>query len=720
VGRHTTASHQIAAPLAAESVADAGALRLRLALRGVGLFVVCASIALSIQWNRIIPLNAAWGWGGDEGQMLWNLWVVHQGALHGHNPLITDQVFFPAATNLTHHSLGSGYLPVTVLADLFSGHDPLYPFIALRLGTWLCSTLCLLFTYLVLRYLGYTLLEAAIPGVGYAFSSFNGHHLHLTLLSGWFVPLDALMALRWWRAPTPARATAAAFCFGIGVYFSEFSLFCAVALGFACIVVCCRREGRQALRQRLRATGLPGAIVACVVAVAVAAPFLVTFAKADPVVLPDIQEHRDMSSDLFGPLIPTYMSRQGPATLLYGHLFERFDARVRTGYESFLGFPLLLLAAIGMLRRRQNPAVVNGAAILALIFYILTLGPTLHVRGHDTVMYMPYMLFINLPPFNIQRGPVRLVVFLGFFMAIVAAHGAARLRQGIAGASAQCSGSSGQHQWRNRAGAAVLAATLVWAYAESFNPHPAFATYLPPAAIARLKTGDEKSRTPLACLPIFDTDGYSEMLEIFHHRPILAGYLARLTPKQKEICFAFKNAYSRGPQQYSRYIKACGADTVIVADGAPNSFYTPPCSFLADLAGRVELVDVRSVKPKFVGEFGDHHLTNGEPSDAPGTFEVEGGKDLPLSCPAGADRLELLASSNAQYDLALLSHGQPVIGLTALPTLIAPQGGLQWRCLYFPPTVFDTIRIVPHERNSISTVGRLTAWASPTVTIKPE
>lgn len=674
------------------------------------LLLICVLVALAFQWNRIMPLNGAWGWGGDEGQMIWNLWVVNWNVIHGHNPLVTKQVFYPHHTNLTHHSLASGYLPLTFITYLIYGHDPRYPLVALRLGTWLCYTLTLMLTYLVLRHLGYRRLESAIPALGFAFCGFNEHHLHLTVLSGWFIPLTALMVLRWWSKPTWQRMCAATFCFGVGVYFTEYSIFCALALLLATIILCCWRRGRRALMEHLRATGVLGTAAAFGLAMAIATPFIVNFVRADPVILPDFSEHVINSCDLFGIFVPLREWGSQPAVRLYGHLFDRLQTKLVNDSETFIGFPLMLLSLIALLRWRRNPKIVKGAAVLALIFYILMLGPRLHVLGHLTGFRLPYSLLIPIPPFNVQRAPLRLVVFLIFFLTIVAAEGAATIRDGLVRAEAAHRSTS---RWHKIGGPAMLLGLLGWVIAESYNPHTPYPSYQPPPQLVRLMLPPGKPLTPLASLPIDSTlDGYSEMLQIYHHRPHITGYLARTTPKQLGIFQSLLYAYLQGPQSFARRVKLDGVDTVSVYWSSSDDVFNPSDTFLADLARQVNVVDFRPDRRKLVADAGCGTLFNGQPWDAAGTTRLKLNQSIVLRCdkPTKSDRIEFLGQSNAIFDIDLLSDGKTLCSFKAMPINEAPMT-LQWRCFMFPESSFDSFRITLRAGPGDVTIGRIAVWA---------
>ena len=669
----------------------------------LGVFGACMIFALAMQWNRIMPLDGGYPWGGDYGQMVWNLWVVNEAAHHGVNPLLTKMVFWPSGANLTHHSLASGFLPLTAAVDLVTRHSPYYPFIAMRLGTWLCYALLLMLPWLVLRELGFGRLVSAIPAIGYAFCSFYLHHYHLTMLSGFFIPLIALLLLRWYRAPTRGRSVAAALGIGVSVYFTEFSAFCAVALLLMLAVLCRRRDGRRELLEKFRAAGLRTILLAAGVAIASAAPFLVTFATAPQVIAPNPVEHIAGSADLLALLTPSYRWGSDVATPLYGHWFDSISSRLHGvvgGYEAFIGFPMLLLAGIGLAGGRQNPGFVNDAAWMALIFFMLALGPVLHVLGRNTHVSLPYALLPLIPPFNLQRAPVRLVTFGIFFLTVVAAQGATRIAHALSPTGPKEIETSG---WRRIAAPLALVGFLAWTIAECYSPRTPWGKYHPPAALSDVAPGR------VLDLPISAENGFGVMLQVFHHRPMLTGYLARDTPKQRRAIEGLLYAYRCGPEPFADWLQRFDVKTVIVSPiPGVDPFFDPPRTFLEDLAKRIRVIDLHDYHPRKIADFGAK-LTNGMASDSPGATEIAPGQSLIYSDPGGilAGRLEILADANHTYRITLLSHGRAV---KELAVGVAPTVGLQWRCFMFDRMELDAIRITPVGSKPLNAVGRVTLW----------
>ncbi|HWE01192.1 MAG TPA: hypothetical protein VG326_02190 [Tepidisphaeraceae bacterium] len=680
-------------------------------LRIIGLSTFCVLLAGAMERPRIFPLDGASISGGDLGQMIWNLWVVNENVKNGVTPFETDLIYYPTGANLTHHSLAGGFLPLTFLVDAATDHGPMYPFIAYHLGLWACFALLLFFMYLFLKEIGFSAMPSALAAVGNSFFCFYGRNLHLTLLSGFIIPMNALFAVRWFRNPTRWRTVAFACSLAISLYFSEFVVWCLLAMAVMTAAICLWPTQRRAFVARLGKMGLLGFLLALASALAIAQPYLVEFALAPAVIKPNPIEHEICSADLLALVTPTHDFAGDPLTPLYGGLFHSINARLwsrAASCEVFIGFPMLLLAAIGLSRLRLRAGWLWMAVLLSLFFYVIVMGPRLHVMGHR-LMWMPYSVLMKAPLFSLQRTPSRSVVMAMFFLAVVAAAGAEQILDRFRGA-------------RGRGiGMVILAVIGVWIIAECYRPHEPLPSYRPPPALAEVGPG----AAPVANLPLFDGgDGYAQQLQIFHHRPSLVGYLARQTIAMREDEQVLQNDFMCGPQIYSYKLRRRNVDTVLIYPLlSSRRGFNPTRSFVADMAEIVpplKLIDLRDFKSVLSAEFGTHRLTNGYVADAPGTTILEPGKELVYRRTASISgaRIEILAAPPEEvFEVTLSLKGanvpfvQPSLQridrhLTTEPVDVV---GLQWRSLDFQTCRFDAIEIHPTSGHRCS-VARVTVW----------
>jgi len=281
------------------------------------------------------------------------------------------------------------------------------------------------------------------------------------------------------------------------------------------------------------------------------APFAASWA-ADGGKAPKSRQASNWSANAAGFFIPD------PAqTPLYGAFFARPAAWVSKGvggHETFLGFPLLLFAGVGLIRHRRGAGAV--LASLAAVFLGLSLGPTLKIGSTNTDWAMPYAALMRVPPFEMGRTPVRCVLLALFCMMPLAAFGltdvagALRRRFGPAAAS----------------GLGVL--VLVWAAAEVYVPAPVGRPYLPPGRLEHLAPG------PVLNVPLSVFDAYAVFLQTLHGQPIGTCFVSRRTPAQVEHVRGLDRLLESDPDAFVRRARQMGFRTVILGPGTPPSLAT--------------------------------------------------------------------------------------------------------------------------------------------------
>lgn len=486
----------------------------RLADSKAGTLLICLLFSLFLIYHYVIPFNAILSRNGmpadDPAHSIWTLWLVNENVTRGQSPYHTDLIFYPVGADLTHHTLSPGFFPVTFLVKQLSGGDPMYPVYAYRIIVWLCFTLLLYFTWLLLRRLEFSRWAAAIGAIGFAFCDFFIEHAaHVSLLSAFFIPLTGLLLLRLYRKPGAGAALATALAMGLAIYFTELALYIFLGLFFVVAAMCLRGAERQALFEKARRLGWRHTLLAIGICLTVMTPFVIQHFSSDTT-RPQAFESANFSANLPGLIIP-----EPQRTPLYGNVFEKLSARMTKGIggrEVFAGFLLLTFAAIGLVVSKQRMVRVVG--LVSLVFIVLSLGPTLKVFGADTGWPMPYALLMKVPPFDLGRTPVRFAMMGIFFLAIAAAAGITWT----------------QHALKSRIGSggswAAMLVILTWATAEAHAPLPRQPSFSAPAELARLGPG------PVLNLPASRFDGYASLLQIFHKQPIATGYISRSSRQQ--------------------------------------------------------------------------------------------------------------------------------------------------------------------------------------------
>jgi hypothetical protein len=520
-----------------------------------GVFLLAFLFTLAMLYNYIVPLKAVPFSEGVKGQdcyqMVWNLWVVNEAITSGHNPYRTDLIYYPLGAQLSHHSLSAGFFILTLPVKLLSRGDVMYPFRAYRITILLSFTLILYFSYLTLREFGSTRWASAIPAVAYAFGAYYMEHLiHLNQIAGFFIPLTALCLVRSYQQPSTTRLMATALVSSCAIYFTELALYIYMGILFLVVLMSMFSQERIALAERIRLAGIKRLLSALAVFVLILSPFLFSFFSLQSL-KPAPDESSLYSSNLVGFFIPV-----PDHTPLYGRLFSPLTSGITVGMgEPFVSFPLLLLALAALIRSKKK--LVRMSALLSLLFFVLSLGPTLKVLGTDTGIPLPYALLMRVPPFDLSRGPVRFVVMGIFLLMIVAASGASLLDCGLT------------KRWGSRWSGMVMSLLFFWTVAESHSPVHRQEVITSPRGLERILKG------PVLNLPLVRNDGYSEMLQIFHRQPIATGYLARYTEQQAQHFADLERLFSKGGSKFCEGVAAMRYRNIVIAPrdvvpGAPS------------------------------------------------------------------------------------------------------------------------------------------------------
>lgn len=542
-----------------------------------GNLLLCLVFSLAMMYNSVFPLGAVWQSEGivepDCAQMIWNLWHVNESITGGHNPYASTLIFYPAgAPNLSYHSLAAGFFPVTFIVRKLSGADPLYPLYAYRLLILLCFTLLLYGSYRLLRELRFSAWASATAAVAYSFADFYMEHVtHLNMLAGFFIPLTTLSFVRLYRRPDCfANVVKAALLLSCAVYFTEFTLYIHLGLLLFVPLMLLTTE-RQTLAMKLRQAGRWRLLAGLAIYGLVIAPFIALMLTAD-FIKPPANETSLYSANLAGFFAP-----HPERTPLYGQLFAGISARITTGiggYEVFTSFVLMGGAAVALLKSRQR--LMRVAAIVALVFYVLSLGPTLKILGTETNLPLPYALLGGLPPFDASRTPSRFVVMGLFFLMMVAACGLTWINRALA-----------ERRRGQRWSFVLMSLIFVWAVAEAYSPTPPQPRVRIPAGVEKIAGG------PILHLPLLEADGYALFLQLFHRQPISTGYLARGSEQRHAQYVSLRRLFEEGGEQLCEGAERMGFRQIVIAPDAYWSRHTPLPAPL-DLSGcRLSVVDLR-------------------------------------------------------------------------------------------------------------------------------
>ena len=375
--RHTSGQTDAAARRVGPAAAGALALAIYLLLA----FTMLARTWLGGDLSRRLA-----GGGGDPLGFIWFLaWLPH--ALeHGQSPLFSHVLMTPAGANLMNSTpipLAALLLwPLTALAGAVASYD-LLATLALGLSAWTAQLALARLTH-----------RRAIAWVGGAIYGFGGYMdgqatAHVNLLIAVFPPLAAILIddIRLRRRPLRSGALLG-LCAAAQVFLDEEILATtAILAGLGLLLACAvERPSHEAVMRHLRT----GALTVLVFAV-LAGPALAYQLFGPQHVHGVLVTSGRYVDDLASFIIPN------PIQLLSSAGSRSLAGRL-SGADGelggYLGLPLILLLTWALARLRMRAAWAGLLLAVALLF---SLGPHLRVDGHDTGLWMPWILPGHLP-----------------------------------------------------------------------------------------------------------------------------------------------------------------------------------------------------------------------------------------------------------------------------------------------------------------------------------
>ena len=367
------------------------------------------------------------GDGIDDPALGWNLWWVRHALVDLRaNPFACDWMFYPIGINLAFYTL-------TVLNGVLS--------IPLQYVTGLvpASNVLLLSSFVLSGYGAYLLANtimakrtetaqvgAFVAGFVYAFASSKLFYAALgqfNIASSHWIPFTILYLWKMKEQPARRRYPLLAGLFLAFQAWAEltYASFLLIFIAFFALWMFASARWRRADISR----GLRNLAWVSLVFFVGLAPILANM-------IPDLRTEGDFftsgggfadvfSADLAGYLVPTMHHP------LLGGMVHRLKLPYDKGQQLYLGYSVLLLAGIGLWAWRRGAA--SFWALSTAFFFLLTLGPTLRINGHDTGLPLPFAIVEQLPFFKGNRYPSRYSVLLVLSVAMLVRFGVAALWQ---------------------------------------------------------------------------------------------------------------------------------------------------------------------------------------------------------------------------------------------------------------------------------------------------
>ncbi|MEU4478787.1 DUF2079 domain-containing protein [Micromonospora sp. NPDC023966] len=397
--------------------------------RRADLLLVLAAVALAFwvtsgMWRdpntRTITVNSS-----DQALFEWLLAFGGHAVTHGENPLFTHLINVPDGVNLAVNTSITAY--AVVFAPLTYLIGPPATFLVIL--TLNLAATAVAWYWLLSRHLVTSRLAAGVGAlfIAYCPAMVSHANAHLNWTAGWLVPLLIWGVLRLRR---PGRALVGGVVLGVlvAVAFSiaaEGLFFTALALALFLLLWALhparRAEARAALPNFLRGLG----VTALVAGVLLAYPLWLHFAGP--------QRYHGTGFDplIHSEDIAAYGSYPRRSLAGWAGLGTSL-APNPTEENSFFGIPLLLLAVacFVLLWRRADRAfraTLTALAVTAIVFAVLSWGPTAKWNGRLTDQLLPFGVLDNLPVINAAL-PARLALVVAPVIGLLLAYALDALR----------------------------------------------------------------------------------------------------------------------------------------------------------------------------------------------------------------------------------------------------------------------------------------------------
>lgn len=365
-------------------------------------YLLLSALLFAAAWRD--PFNVAVGNSTDSLLGQWFLQWMPFALRHGHNPLLTNYLDYPAGVNL----MWNASMPIVtfVLAPLTTTLGPIFTYnllttLAIAFSAWSAFLL-------IARYVG-SPWAAAAGGLVYGFSPFMIAHLlgHPALFIAFIPPLifllldDAVIRQR----RSVVRTGILLGLLGTAQLLIGEELLALTALVAALAIVLLIALEPGAVRSHLPHAARTFGVALAVFLVTSAIPLGMEFFGPQRV-HGIIQGPNTFVSDALGFVLPSHLQALAPARAT--QISDRFTGGLAEAPNAYLGIGLVVLLAF-IAVRYWSRASVRLATLLGVVLAILSMGQTVHIAGRVT--HIPVFVLALVFPLLQRFVPARLLLF---------------------------------------------------------------------------------------------------------------------------------------------------------------------------------------------------------------------------------------------------------------------------------------------------------------------
>ncbi|NQE54148.1 hypothetical protein C5S29_11195 [ANME-1 cluster archaeon GoMg3.2] len=362
------------------------------------------------------------GPGGDAYQFIWGFWWFKEALLSFCSPYYAPYIFHPTGVNLAFSTVtpfnSIFSIPLQSAFGLINAYNILwiFSFIASGYGT-----------YLLVKYLTSDRRAAFISGLIFMFCPYHFAHAlgHVNLTSIEWIPFYVLFLIKTVREDKRSNAIYAALflfltaicCYYYLIYLLVFTLMYILYYLWVDKYSILKKDFLKRLFIMVITFGL------------IFSPFAYPLLEEILIVKSNYMYASGFvtySADLFGFFIPSLFHPIFKE--LVAPIYENFTGNTAE-YTTFIGYTVIFLAFVSILKVKTKE--IKFWLLSALIFFILCLGPILHINGvfsvtcndHIASILLPYVILMKIPIISIARAPSRWDILVMLSLAVLAGYG---------------------------------------------------------------------------------------------------------------------------------------------------------------------------------------------------------------------------------------------------------------------------------------------------------
>ena len=355
----------------------------------------------------------------DQCHMMWRFWWTDfslQNGLDFQNP---DYIFYPDGTsiggNLAYFTTFIGFLLVQFLDHVVAWN--VIWFLGFVFGGYGC--------YLLANNFNKNYLSSIIAGIIFTFTTYHIAHsqTHIGLSMIVWLPIFVLFLFKLLEKQSKYYSIIGGIIFFLvsltHLYYSVFITMFSIVF-FAIYIFRQKKVSNKTFITNF-------SILLAIGLISTSILFLSSPIPSDESTVMPLQLHVQFSAGLENFILPTpahttqFLSDYGMIHSFYSSFFEQYEYFIHTEHMVFLGYSVIFLSALAVIRYRQEHTWFW--LLICGIFVVMSFGPELKIFNQSTGIGMPDKVFYDaIPLWDEIRAPARFIVMANLALAVLASY----------------------------------------------------------------------------------------------------------------------------------------------------------------------------------------------------------------------------------------------------------------------------------------------------------